>query len=142
VLVVNKGDREGVDLTLRDLTTMLEIAERPAWPGEAPRPRPPLVRTVAATGEGVDGLVAALAGVRGAAPQDRAARRRRQAASQVLAIVSELARDAARDAIGDEGRPGPAASTIASVAARTLDPWSAAERIAAQAGGGLPPTRC
>jgi LAO/AO transport system kinase len=120
---------------------MLEIAERPAWPGEAPRPRPPLVRTVAATGEGVDALVSALDVARGAAPHDRARRRRRQAKVQVLAIVSELARDAARDAIGDEARPGPAASTIDAVAARTIDPWSAAERVAAQADGGSPPTR-
>lgn len=141
VLVVNKGDREGADLTLRDLTTMLEIAERPAWPGEAARPKPPLVRAVAATGEGVDALVAALEAARGAAPQARARRRKRQAQSQVLAIVSELARDAARDAIGDDDHPGPAASTIEAVAARTLDPWSAAERLAAQAAGGSPPTR-
>jgi LAO/AO transport system kinase len=141
VLVVNKGDREGADLTLRDLTTMLEISERPAWPGEAARPRPPLVRTVAATGEGVDALVAALETARVAAPADRARRRRRQATAQVLAIVSEVTRDVAQAAIGDDENPGPSAPTIEAVAARTLDPWSAAERIAGRSDAGRPPAR-
>src|SRR5689334_19757853 len=77
VLVVNKGDRDGADLTLRDLRTMLEISERPAWPGEARRAAPPLVRAVATTGQGVDALVAALEATPAAAPPDPARRRRR-----------------------------------------------------------------
>src|SRR5579862_4652779 len=60
VLVVNKGDRDGADLALKDLTTMLQISTRPAWPGEGARPAPALVRTVAATGQGTAELVAAL----------------------------------------------------------------------------------
>jgi LAO/AO transport system kinase len=129
VLVVNKGDREGADLTLRDLTTMLQIAERPAWPGEAPRAAPSLVRTVAATGEGTAELVAALESARGAPAPDRTRRRRRQAAEQVLAIVSEITQDASRAAIGGDENPGPFAPTIDAVASRKLDPWAAAESL-------------
>jgi LAO/AO transport system kinase len=129
VLVVNKGDREGADAALRDLTTMLQIAERPAWPGEAPRVAPALVRTVAPTGEGVGELVGALDAVRAAPAAERAARRRRQAAAQVLAIVSEITQDAAAGAIGGDEKPGPFAPTIESVAARTIDPWTAAEAL-------------
>jgi LAO/AO transport system kinase len=129
VLVVNKGDRDGADLALKDLTTMLQISTRPAWPGEAARPAPALVRTVAATGQGTAELVAALEVVRGAPAPDRARRRRRQAAAQVLGIVSEITQDAARVAIGGDENPGPFAPTIDAVAARTLDPWTAAERL-------------
>jgi LAO/AO transport system kinase len=129
VLVVNKADREGADHALRDLTTMLQIAERPAWPGEDARPAPPLVRAVATKGEGIADLLAALAAARGAPAEQRARRRRRQAAAQVLAIVSEITRDAARAAIGGDENPGPFAPTIEAVAARRLDPWSAAERL-------------
>ena len=96
VLVVNKGDREGADLALRDLTTMLQIAERPAWPGEAPRAAPVLVRAVATTGEGIAGARRGARGARVASPTARARRRRRQAAAQVVAIVSEITQDAAR----------------------------------------------
>ena len=55
VYVVNKADRDGADQVRRDLRSMLALAERPegAW-------RPPIVKTVAARGEGVDEVVAAL----------------------------------------------------------------------------------
>jgi LAO/AO transport system kinase len=129
VLVVNKGDRDGADLALKDLTTMLQISTRHAWPGEAPRSAPALLRATAATGQGVPELVAALEAVRAAPAADRARRRRRQATAQVLAIVSEITRAEARAAIGGDEKPGPFAQTIDAVAARTLDPWSAAERL-------------
>jgi LAO/AO transport system kinase len=131
VLVVNKGDREGAETALRDLTTMLQIAEPHAWPGEAPRSVPTLVRTVASTGEGTAELVRALEVSRAAPPAERARRRRRQAAAQVLAIVSEITQDTTAAAIGGDENPGPFAPTIDAVAARTLDPWSAAERLVA-----------
>jgi LAO/AO transport system kinase len=133
VLVVNKGDREDADLALRDLTTMLQIAERHDWPGEASRAAPALLRAVATTGEGVAELVGALEGLRAAPAADRARRRRRQAIAQVVAIVSEITHDAAAIAIGGDENPGPFAPTIDAVASRTLDPWSAAELVAAAA---------
>ena len=53
VLVVNKGDRDGADRALADLTTMLELAAHPSRPGEPPRAAPALIRASAATGAGV-----------------------------------------------------------------------------------------
>jgi LAO/AO transport system kinase len=120
VLIVNKGDREGAERALADLTSMLALASRPA---------PPLLRTVAAAGQGIAEVVAALEALRGAPAPERAARRRRQAARQVLAIVGERACDRARAAIGSQSAPGPLASTIEDVATRTLDPWSAADAL-------------
>ncbi len=51
--VVNKADRDGADQVRRDLRSMLALAERPegAW-------KPPIVKTVAQKGEGLDEVVA------------------------------------------------------------------------------------
>src|SRR4051795_11783845 len=53
--VVNKADRDGADQVRRDLRGMLALADRPegAW-------RPPIVKTVAQKGEGLDEVVAAI----------------------------------------------------------------------------------
>jgi LAO/AO transport system kinase len=53
VYVVNKADREGADTVRRDLRTMLALADR----GEHDW-KPPIVQTVAHTGQGVEDLVA------------------------------------------------------------------------------------
>ena len=134
VLVVNKSDRDGADRALADLTTMIRLAARPARPGEPPRSAPALVRASAATGAGVADVVAALDALRAAPAAERDARRRRQVVRQITALVGERARAAAAAAIGTEGTRGPLASTIDQVAARTLDPWSAAEALATGAG--------
>jgi LAO/AO transport system kinase len=131
VLVVNKADREGADRTLADLTTMLQIAERPARPGEPAHAAPALLRAVATRDEGTAEIVAALQAARGAPEAVRAARRRRQIVRQVLAMVSEVTLDAARAALGTDENPGPLAPIIEDVAARRLDPWSAATRALA-----------
>ncbi len=52
VYVVNKADRDGADQVRRDLRNMLALADRSedSW-------RPPIVQTVAQTGQGVDEVV-------------------------------------------------------------------------------------
>jgi LAO/AO transport system kinase len=120
LLIVNKGDREGAERTLADLAAMLALGARAA---------PALLRTAAASGQGIAEVVEALEARRGRPAAEQAARRRRQAARQVLAIAGERARDRARAAIGDESAPGPLSATIDEVAARTLDPWSAADAL-------------
>ena len=49
VFVVNKADRAGADAAVKDLVAMLELAPAQSW-------RPPIVETVATTGDGVDRL--------------------------------------------------------------------------------------
>jgi LAO/AO transport system kinase len=120
VLVVNKSDRDGADRAVTDLTAMLALGARPA---------PPVLRTTASTGAGVAELVAALEAIRAAPAPTRAARRRRQALRQLLAIVGERARDAAHDALGTAERPGPRASLVDDVVARKIDPWAAAAAL-------------
>ena len=55
VFVVNKADRDGSDSTMRELRNMIALGVRgpDAW-------SPPVVKTVASTGEGIDRLVSAI----------------------------------------------------------------------------------
>jgi len=133
LLVVNKGDREGADRTLADLGAMLALGSRAA---------PPLLKTVAArdaaSGSGIDELFVALELLRARPAADRAARRRRQAARQLVAIAGERARARAEAALAgsdDERQKAPDGAvlqlgpTVDAVASRTLDPWSAADQL-------------
>ena len=120
LLVVNKSDREGADRAVADLTGMLALGARPV---------PPILRTAASTGAGLPALVDALERLRAAPAAARAARRRRQAERQVLALVGARARDVAHDAIGSTAAPGPLAAIVDDLAARRIDPWTAAEAL-------------
>ena len=55
VFVINKADRDGADQVRRELRSMIALGDRPegAW-------RPPIVKTVASKGVGVDEGVAAI----------------------------------------------------------------------------------
>ena len=56
VYVVNKADRDGADLAVRELRNMLSLGER-RQPDDW---RPPIIKTVASRGEGIDELVEAV----------------------------------------------------------------------------------
>lgn len=56
VFVVNKADREGADATVRDIRHMISLGDR-TEPGLW---RPPVIKTVAAKGEGIDEVMEAL----------------------------------------------------------------------------------
>jgi LAO/AO transport system kinase len=55
VFVVNKADRDGADSTVRELRAMISLGQAAAggWV-------PPVLKTVASTGQGIDGLVDAI----------------------------------------------------------------------------------
>jgi LAO/AO transport system kinase len=122
VLVVNKADRPGADETHRDLTTMVRRtgAESGHW-------RPPVVRTVAASRDGVADLVGAVeahhAWLREHGELDR--RRERRAADE----IEQIAVAALRHRLGAL-RGGALLDTLAAqvVAGRT-DPWTAADEL-------------
>jgi len=121
VLVVNKADRPGADETARDLAQMLTLgAPRIAW-------KPPIVRTVAATGEGTDALVAAIAKHRAWAAEsgERDARRRAAARAEVEALLRESLVRRLRDRHGEER----VESAIARVAERAIDPYAAVDEL-------------
>ena len=122
VYAVNKADREGADRTRRELRTMLSMAERPegGW-------RPPVVQTVASTGEGIDGLLAEVD--RHAAwlteSGELARRRTARARSEVeaIALASMRERWAAAEGGADLDR------LAARVADGESDPYAASDEL-------------
>lgn len=120
VFVVNKADRPGADQTVSDLQGMLELSGHRPW-------TPPIVRTVATTGDGITELFDAIVAHRahlettGEAVVRRDARLREELRALVAARTAERA--AALCA-------GPAFDAIvADVADRKRDPYSAADEL-------------
>lgn len=118
VFAVNKADRDGADATARELRHMISLSERPAggW-------RPPVLKMVAARGEGVAELVAEIDKHRQWSVESGAGllRRERRAAEEIEALaVAQL-----------RGRldRGQLAELAAQVAAGLLDPYEAVDAL-------------
>lgn len=128
--VVNKADRDGADATARELNHMLGLGEA-RGPGDW---RPPIVKTVAARGEGVDELVEALEKHRAWLEKHGvlAERRTRRAAREVETIAVTALRERIADLRGDR-RLGALARRIVS---GELDPYAAADELVAGLTGG------
>jgi LAO/AO transport system kinase len=119
VFVINKADRPGVDETRRDLERMLDLTDRSGW-------RPPVVATTAPTGDGVDGLWSAIRDHRAhlESTGELAPRRASRASDELVQILAVLLRERALAEAGDR-----LDAAAAEVTARSVDPWTAAERL-------------
>lgn len=120
IFVVNKADRQGVHETVRDLTQMLELGAGPGW-------APPVLATVASTGEGIEELWAAITEHRAHVADSgelAASRRRRLVAEMDSAILAGL-----KQRIETSVPPSMWAELTEQVEQRLLDPWSAAGRL-------------
>jgi LAO/AO transport system kinase len=126
VFVINKADRPGADGTRRDLDQMLELSSFDGW-------RPPIVATVASQGTGIEELWAEIEGHRahaestGLLAERRARRLREELRHVVVTRLEQRAHDAYRGDTWDE--------LERAVVERRLDPWDAADRMLAAAGG-------
>jgi LAO/AO transport system kinase len=125
VFVVNKADREGADATVRDLRHMISLGDRTdpnIW-------RPPVLKTVAARGEGIDEVMTAiddhLAWMQGSGALRE--RRVRRAGNEIEAIAIQ----ALRARLGDL-RQGQGVDELAGhVVDGTSDPYAAADQLVA-----------
>ncbi|MCQ8768845.1 methylmalonyl Co-A mutase-associated GTPase MeaB [Streptomyces telluris] len=125
VYVVNKADRDGADATARELNHMLGLGEA-RGPGDW---RPPIVKTVAARGEGTDELVEALEKHR-AWMEERgvlADRRTARAAREVETIAVTALRERIADLHGDRRLTALAERIVGG----SLDPYAAADELVA-----------
>ncbi|WP_338673018.1 methylmalonyl Co-A mutase-associated GTPase MeaB [Streptomyces sp. SCSIO 30461] len=125
VYVVNKADRDGADATARELNHMLGLGES-RGPGTW---RPPIVKTVAARGQGVDEVVEALEKHR-AWMEERGVlteRRTRRAAHEVETIAVTRLRERIGDLHGDRRLDALAARIVAG----ETDPYAAADELVA-----------
>jgi LAO/AO transport system kinase len=125
IFVVNKADREGADATVRDIRHMISLGDRTEpnlW-------RPPVLKTVAAKGEGIDEVMTSIDDhfawmEASGALRDRRVRR---AGDEIEAIAIQ----ALRSRIGDL-RHGQGVDELAGdVVDGTSDPYAAADRILA-----------
>ncbi len=120
IFVVNKADREGADRTVAavEATLSLQTFGASDW-------RPPVLRTEATSGKGVDGLVAEMARFRAEAPAVVNRRRRARGefrlrellASRFMQRVHASLSDSDLEALADQ------------IADRTLDPYSATSQV-------------
>ncbi|MEU5688832.1 methylmalonyl Co-A mutase-associated GTPase MeaB [Streptomyces venezuelae] len=123
VYVVNKADRDGADATARELNHMLGLGES-RGPGDW---RPPIVKTVAARGEGVDEVVEALEKhrawmeERGVLGERRVARASRE--------VETIAVTALRERIGSLHGDLRLSALGERIVAGELDPYTAADEL-------------
>jgi LAO/AO transport system kinase len=132
IFVVNKADREGADRTASGVEAMLNLESLAAdeW-------RPPVVKTEATTGAGVPELVDAVERFRRHAPETLGDRRRARSEFRLRELL------AARFMARVDATLGPDALTsiVDAIAARTLDPYSAALDIIERLAPGGPPGR-
>ncbi|MFI8938926.1 methylmalonyl Co-A mutase-associated GTPase MeaB [Streptomyces syringium] len=131
VYVVNKADRDGADATARELNHMLGLGES-RGPGDW---RPPIVKTVAARGEGLDEVVEALEKHR-AWMEERgvlAERRVARAAREVETIAVTALRERIGDLHGDRRLDALAERIVAG----DLDPYAAADELVAGIAEGI-----
>lgn len=121
VFVINKADRDGADQLQRDLHMLLGLTEH--GPGDW---LPPIVRSVATTGEGADDIVTRvgehLAWLRNSSRGEE--RRRILIRTQILNLAADLTRD---ELLGPK-RDLLEELTKACVA-RTVDPYTAVEKL-------------
>ncbi|MFE3070139.1 methylmalonyl Co-A mutase-associated GTPase MeaB [Streptomyces sp. NPDC059247] len=130
VYVVNKADRDGADATARELNHMLGLGEARA-PGDW---RPPIVKTVAARGEGIEEVVEALEKHRAWMEEHGvlAERRRARAAREVETIAVTALRERIGDLHGDRRLDALAERIVAGA----LDPYAASDELITSLTGG------
>ena len=125
VFVVNKADRDGADATVRDLRHMISLSDRKdpgLW-------RPPVVKSVASKGEGVDEVMGAIDAHLAWLTEHGGLRSRRvaRAADEIEAIA--LAR--LRSRMGDLRHDDSVVRLAAEVVDGSTDPYAAADQIVA-----------
>ncbi len=121
ILVVNKADLPGADTLVSQLQALLTLAPAGAR-------RPPILRTIALTGEGIPALADAIEAHRAELEHSGELERQRQddARHQILAQARAILLERIRAATPEDELD----ALVARVAARELDPHTAAEELA------------
>jgi LAO/AO transport system kinase len=141
---VNKADREGADLVVRDLELMIALGNdsfralsktrghapvaAPSPPPDSERWTPPIVTCVATRGEGIAGLASALDRHRAWSIGTEAGRGQRRTR------LAEEMRESLREALIDaavQGLESRIETALRDVEARAVDPYTATERLVA-----------
>src|SRR5687768_4021135 len=122
VFVINKADREGVLRTQKELESLLSLAHRPdMW-------NPPIVKTIATEGKGIEDLSAAIESFAeflksGVADSER---KRSIAKWRLLELLRERL---VSDFIGSNGTSGKIETLSADIADKSKDPYTAVDEL-------------
>jgi len=121
IFVVNKADRDDTDrlVSAVEANLMLQTFDRVEW-------RPPVLKTVASTGRGVPELVEAIAQFRAHSERSQAARRKTRSEYRLRELVSKRFMDHLERQVLASGELG---SIVDRIAARELDPYTAANDL-------------
>lgn len=119
LFVINKADRPGLAETRRDLVAMLDLGHR--------EPRPPVLETVATSGEGTEGVAEAILAL--AAELDDQGVLKARVASRRRRSVERLLVDRVLRAAADRGQ-----GVWAQVEAGVVDPRAAADALLEELG--------
>ncbi|MCM3880795.1 MAG: methylmalonyl Co-A mutase-associated GTPase MeaB [Vicinamibacterales bacterium] len=120
IFVVNKADRDGTDRAVSEIEAVLGL--HPYTDGEW---RPPIIRTQATTGDGVDALIAAIATFREHAGALIEIKRRQRIEAQLRAIVADRLMARVESMLGSVELQ----HVIDRIAAKETDPYHAAAGI-------------
>jgi LAO/AO transport system kinase len=126
VFVVNKADREGVERVVAEIESMLSLAAHDGF-------RPPILKTVATSDQGVDALLLAVLEVRDQAAHSGQLERKRRAYLRGQfedALVARLMRRSRERVL----TPQEQERLLDRLVARELDPITAAEEVAGRMG--------
>src|SRR5437588_7684264 len=125
VLVINKADRDGVLLTVKELEGLLSLAVR------ADEWQPPIVKTVAIENKGIAELVAPIDGAREYQTTRPASNNRRQAIAR-WRILELLRERLLSEALHNDSTSEKLDRLAADVANKKRDPYSAIEELIAK----------
>ena len=126
IFVVNKADREGADRLTSAVEANLALHSYAAheW-------RPPIVRTVATSGAGVPELVTAIAAFRAHSQASQTSRRKARSEYRLRELVSQrFMSHLEREVLAD----GELGTIVERIAAREVDPYTAANELLKRAG--------
>src|SRR5882672_7341005 len=126
IFVVNKADREGADRLVAsvDANLALHTYESGEW-------RPPVLQTVATSGRGVAEVVEAIAQFRAHSERVQAARRKTRSEYRLRELVSQRFMDHLERDVLVTGELG---AIVDRIAAREVDPYTAANLLLTRAG--------
>jgi len=124
IFVVNKADREGADRLVSAIESnlSLETFGPDQW-------RPPIVKTIATTGDGVNEVIEAIAGFREHSKSANETKRRLRSESRLKDLIAER--------LMAHIDPVTLAAMVDRVASREIDPYSAADELATFVASGL-----
>jgi len=120
VFVVNKADREGADHVVQTISANLAL--KTFGPDEW---RPPIVKTEATTGVGIDALRSEIERFRQRPEQAREHRRRTRESTRLRRLLSQRL----VERVERELPPGEFDRLVDAVAGREIDPYAAVERL-------------